>query len=51
MMNNFNEMFNNIHIKDDEGYEEWLKSEEDIYDKDDIEKSRKKLFYQKIVLN
>jgi hypothetical protein len=39
----FNEMFENIHIKDDEGYDKWLKSDEDIYDKDDLEKSRKKL--------
>jgi hypothetical protein len=45
----FNEMFNNIHIKDEEGYEDWLKSEQDMYDKDDIEKSRKKLINTSIV--
>jgi hypothetical protein len=40
----FNEMFENIHIKDgEEGYEQWLKSEEDLYDNTDLEKSRKKL--------
>ena len=39
----FNEMFENINIKDDQGYDEWLKSEEDMYDNNDIEKSRKKL--------
>jgi hypothetical protein len=39
----FNEMFENVHIKDDDGYTEWLKSEEGIYDKNDLEKSRKKL--------
>jgi DNA phosphorothioation-dependent restriction protein DptG len=31
----FNEMFENVHIKDDDGYTEWLKSEEGIYDKND----------------
>jgi hypothetical protein len=46
----FNEMFNNVHIKDNnDGYEEWLKSEDDIYDKDDIEKSRKKLMTSDLV--
>jgi hypothetical protein len=39
----FNEMFENVHIKDEDGYQEWLKSEQDIYDKNDLEKSRKKL--------
>ena len=39
----FNEMFENVHIKDDDGYQEWLKSEEGIYDKNDLERSRKKL--------
>lgn len=42
-LKHFNEMFDNIHIKDDEGYEEWLKSNNDMYDKDDLEKSRQKL--------
>ena len=39
----FNEMFENVHIKDEDGYQDWLKSEEGIYDKNDLEKSRKKL--------
>lgn len=39
----FNEMFENVHIKEDDGYSDWLKSEEGIYDKNDLEKSRKKL--------
>ena len=42
-LKHFNEMFNNIHIKEDDGYEEWLKSDKDMYDKDDLEKSRKTL--------
>ena len=40
----FNEMFETVHIKEnDNGYEDWIKSDQDIYDKDDIEKSRKRL--------
>jgi hypothetical protein len=43
-LKHFNDMFDNVHIKDsDEGYEEWLKSNKDMYDKDDLEKSRKTL--------
>jgi hypothetical protein len=42
-LKHFNEMFDNIHIKEDDGYEEWLKSNKDMYDKDDLEKSRKTL--------
>ena len=41
-LKHFNEMFENIYIKDEDGHEEWLKSEE-TYDKDDLEGSRKKL--------
>lgn len=41
-LKHFNEMFENIYLKDDDGHEEWLKSEE-TYDKDDLEGSRKKL--------
>ena len=37
----FNEMFENVHLKDDDGHQEWLKSDEGIFDKDDLEKSRK----------
>ena len=39
-------MFENVHIKpqeEEKGYEEWLKSKEDYYDKDNIEKSRQML--------
>lgn len=37
----FNKMFDNVFVKDDEGYEQWLKSDEDLYFKDNIELSRK----------
>jgi len=37
----FNEMFENVHLKDDDGHQDWLKSDEGIFDKDDLEKSRK----------
>ena len=45
-LKHFNHMFENVHIKTNEeekGYETWLKSTEDYYDKDNIEKSRKTL--------
>ena len=45
-LKHFNHMFENVHIKTNEeesGYEEWLKSKEDYYDKDNIEKSRQTL--------
>ena len=39
----FNKMFENVYINDnDEGYENWLKSDEGIYNKNDLEGSRKK---------
>ena len=41
-LKHFNEMFENIYLKDDDGHAEWLKSDE-TYDKDDLEGSRKKL--------
>ena len=41
-LKHFNEMFENNYLKDDDGYEEWLKTSE-LYDKDDLEGSRKKL--------
>jgi hypothetical protein len=41
-LKHFNEMFENIYMKDDEGHEEWLKKDVE-YDKDDLEGSRKKL--------
>ena len=40
----FNKMFESVYIKSEDekkGYDEWLKSEEDIYYVDDIERSRK----------
>lgn len=37
----FNRMFEQVYISENEnGYSEWLKSEEDIYNKDDLEESR-----------
>jgi len=42
-LKHFNEMFENIYLKDDDGHEEWLKSKDAEYDKDDLEGSRKKL--------
>jgi len=47
----FNEMFDNIHISDadNEGYDEWLKSDKDMYDNTDIESSRKKLISSSVV--
>jgi hypothetical protein len=43
-LKHFNEMFENIYLKDEEdGYDEWLKNKEPEYDKDDLEGSRKKL--------
>lgn len=38
----FNEVFENVYISDKEGYGDWLKTEEGIYDKTDLEGSRKK---------
>jgi hypothetical protein len=38
----FNEVFENVYIKEKDGYGEWLKTEEGIYDKSDLEGSRKK---------
>ena len=38
----FNEVFENVNIKDETGHGEWIKSEKDMYDKDDLEGSRKK---------
>lgn len=37
----FNKMFDNVYISENgDGYEEWFKSDEDMYDKDNLEKSR-----------
>lgn len=39
----FNAMFEQIYVKEgDDGYDEWIKSNEDFYDKDNIEASRQK---------
>lgn len=39
----FNKMFEHVYVKDDSsGYNDWMKSDDDFYDKNDIEKSRKK---------
>jgi hypothetical protein len=38
----FNEVFENVYIKDETGHGEWIKSENGMYDKDDLEGSRKK---------
>ena len=46
----FNEMFENVHIKEEaDGHSDWLKSDSDLYDKDDLEKSRQKLISSSIV--
>lgn len=47
----FNKMFDTIYVKPDEddGYSEWLKSDEDIYFKDDIERSRKIIMNNEII--
>jgi hypothetical protein len=40
----FNRMFDEVYIRDNEnGHEEWLKSDENLYDKDDIERSRNQI--------
>ena len=39
----FNKMFESVYISDNNiGYDNWLKSDENMYDKDNLEKSRKK---------
>jgi hypothetical protein len=42
-LKHFNEMFENIYLKEDDGHEEWLKKTDPDYDKDDLEGSRRKL--------
>ena len=43
-------MFEEVYIKDNKkGYGDWLKSDEDFYDKDNLEKSRKKLLSNQLV--
>jgi len=38
----FNEVFENVYLEEKDGHGEWLKTEEGIYDKSDLEGSRKK---------
>jgi curved DNA-binding protein CbpA len=48
----FNKMFDNVYVKTEEeknGYSEWLKSDEDIFFKDDIERSRKIIMNNEII--
>jgi len=44
-LKHFNEMFENIYLKDNDGHEEWLKTA-DTYDMNDLEGSRKKLIQE-----
>jgi hypothetical protein len=48
----FNKMFETVYVKDtdDDGYDEWMKSDEDMYDKDNIEKSRNKLLQNTVCI-
>jgi hypothetical protein len=38
----FNEVFENVYLEEKDGHGEWLKTEEGVYDKGDLEGSRKK---------
>ena len=41
----FNKMFEQVYISENgDGYSEWLKSEDGIYNKDDLEQSRQAQF-------
>lgn len=43
----FNHMFENVYLKEeDDGYDNWFKSNEGIYDKNNIESSRQKIIQQ-----
>ena len=47
----FNKMFEHVYINENkEGYENWLKSDEGIYDKNDLEGSRKKAINQQSLI-
>lgn len=37
----FNKMFEKVYVKQEDGHGEWLKSNQNMYDKDDLEKTRK----------
>ena len=44
-------MFETVYVKDDaEGYADWLKSDEDMYDINDIHKSRKQILQNTICI-
>lgn len=48
----FNKMFENVYISDnDDGYDDWLKSNDNLYDKDNIEKSRKMAINQSQIIS
>ena len=50
-LKHFNEMFENIYLKDEDyGHEEWLKSQKEMYDINDLEGSRKKLIAQNALI-
>ena len=47
----FNNMFNKVYISENnDGYEEWLKSDKNIYDKNDLEESRKKAIKENAII-
>lgn len=47
----FNRMFDEVYIRDSEsGHEEWLKSDENMYDKNDIEGSRNQIVMKREVI-
>jgi len=48
-LKHFNEMFENIYMKEDYGHEEWLKTA-DTYDMNDLEGSRKKLIQENALI-
>jgi len=47
----FNELFEKVYIPDEDGYGEWLKSEEGMYEKGDLEGSRKKAMALTVIHN
>lgn len=46
----FNNMFEKVYVTENEGHGDWLSSMDNIYDKDDLEKSRKKAMTTSIVV-
>ena len=47
----FNKMFEHVYVKEnEEGYKDWLSSGDNMYDKDDIEKSRKKAIQENALI-